>query len=78
MGGAWSAVSIDAPLTCEACKAAPAEYLVVADFRLTCRRVKRMQCTRCADRERERSASCRHMRLYVFALTPVTQGARRG
>lgn len=68
----------ESPLTCEACKAAPAEYLAVADFRLTGRRVKQMQCTRCADRERERSASCRHMRLYVFALTPVTEGAHRG
>lgn len=68
----------ESPLTCEVCKAAPAEYLVVADFRPPTGRAMKVECKRCTRRERATRAWLSMDPLHIFALTPVTEGAHRG
>lgn len=66
----------ESPLTCEACKAASAQYLVVAEFHSAWGPRKRLRCGSCLVGTRR---MFKPEALHIFALTPINEtiGARR-
>ena len=69
--GRFGRMMRDCPLTCEHCKSAPATHLVVAD--LTSRRITRLVCGPCGERDRTDAALITKATssVWLFALIPA-------
>ena len=62
----------DCPLTCEHCKSAPATHLLVAD--LESRRITRLVCGPCGERDRNDAALIAKATSAVWLLTLIPAG----
>ena len=69
--GRFGRMMRDCPLTCEHCKSAPATHLVVAD--LMSRRITRLTCGPCGERDRTDAALIAKATssVWLFALIPA-------